>query len=51
MKRTRECREYRNFLGRRLRGLNAMFFPLPVTYFLVTYVLLPATQGTIGGVM
>jgi hypothetical protein len=51
MKRTRECREYRNFLGRRLRGLNAMFFPLPVTYFLVTYVLLLATQGTIGGVM
>ena len=51
MRRTRECREYRNFLGRRLRGLNAMFFPLPVTYFLVTYVLLLATQGTIGGVM
>jgi hypothetical protein len=28
-----------------------MFFPLPVTYFLVTYVLPLATQGTIGGVM
>jgi sugar phosphate permease len=27
------------------------FFSLPVTFFLVTYVLVLATQGTIGGVM